>query len=86
MGSHTSSDFPDTAETGGRESPSRHNALRTSAPRPTAASMNTLCTDGRGRDGVRRWRGGSPRLAGREEIASLLSRDASESRRPRRAR
>ena len=30
----------DTVETGGQESPSRHNALRTPAPRPTAASMS----------------------------------------------
>ncbi len=76
----------DTAETGVWESASRHNALRTPAPRPTAASMTTLCTGGRGRDGVRRWWGGSPRPAGREGIAPPLSRDASGSRRPRRAR
>jgi len=40
---------PDTAETGVREGPFRHNALRTPAPRPIAASMNTPRTDGRGR-------------------------------------
>jgi len=60
-----------TAETGGRESASQDNTLRTSAPRRAAASMNTPRTDGRGRDGVRRLWGGRARLAGRGETVLL---------------
>ena len=73
-----------TAETGVRESLSRNNALRTPAPRPTAASMNTPHTDGRaemdsGNGGDRNLRTTGPlffrwRLLGISHL--LLARDA----------